>query len=651
MAGPKAAGSGKPPSAAVLAARKAAAAAAKKAKAASGGGGKGGKAAPAGKSKTVGGKRPREETTEAPRGQLSNKEKKEAVRAKKMKMKPNFATIQEITMMWEKMRPAEVAESAKAKTVLTIMEKVKGRITDLAMSHTASRVMQACAKHGDAKVRSAILGEVKGRLLEMAKSSYGNFVIRKLINLAPKSELAEIQKAFKGRIPELMRHPCGSAVVIDLYAAASTEQRNCMAAEFYGREFQLFDAKAGDAAHSLTERMSGMTATQRKATLQHLTIQLSPIMEKGLLDSELVHRLVWEYIENSSEVTMAEVVDNLSGPFMLRMVHTRNGARASCAVLRAAAAKDRKKVVKAMKENVASLAADEYGHVVLIAALSVVDDTALLRKMIVAPLQAMLPGLLEHKYGRRVVLQLLAPFHNRYLPVEYQEWVRPSSEEGKTTSLKDPVLRRRELLGSGEGSLAAQLVGAVEGDLAGLLSSFTATDCVLEVARGGEDGLLEEAEPEGVKRVRAAIAQLAAEPRPGEGAATTSGGEEDDAAAAEGTPSHVLLDYVPSRTLRRLLLAGGEGGGSGAFAEALWADALQGRCAQWVGSHADKVLAALTHCHSPSVVAAASKELSPLIAGGKTPGGKKGTVAGKDKAAAGALEAWAATHGLANPKK
>jgi pumilio family protein 6 len=103
---------------------------------------------------------------------------------------------------------------------------------------------------------------------------------------------AEIQKAFKGRIPELMRHPCGSAVVIDLFAAASTEQRNRMAAEFYGREFQLFDAKEGDKVHSLTEKMSGMTATQRKATLQHLTIQLSPIMEKGLLDSELVHRWV-----------------------------------------------------------------------------------------------------------------------------------------------------------------------------------------------------------------------------------------------------------------------------------------------------------------------------------------------------------------------
>eukprot|EP00951_Prasinocladus_malaysianus_P022481 scaffold188423_cov18-Prasinocladus_malaysianus.AAC.1 len=33
------------------------------------------------------------------------------------------------------------------------------------------------------------------------------------------------------------------------------------------------------------------------------------------------------------------------------------------------------------------MAEDEYGHLVLITALSVVDDTALLRKMIVAPLQ------------------------------------------------------------------------------------------------------------------------------------------------------------------------------------------------------------------------------------------------------------------------
>jgi hypothetical protein len=106
----------------------------------------------------------------------------------------------------------------------------------------------------------------------------------------------------------------------------------------------------------------------------------------------------------------------------------------------------------------------------------------------------MMPGLLENKYGRRVLLHLLAPFNNRYLPLEYQDWVRPNTAPsagenggngdaaaGKATSLKDPTLRRREVLGAGKGSLGAQLVAEVEADLRRLLCSFTATDCVLEV--------------------------------------------------------------------------------------------------------------------------------------------------------------------------
>ena len=74
------------------------------------------------------------------------------------------------------------------------------------------------------------------------------------------------------------------------FQETTTRQRDVMVAEFYGREFQLFDAKGSDEVHNLGERMAKMTPTQRKGTLRHLTIQLSPIMEKGLVDSELVHR-------------------------------------------------------------------------------------------------------------------------------------------------------------------------------------------------------------------------------------------------------------------------------------------------------------------------------------------------------------------------
>jgi hypothetical protein len=52
---------------------------------------------------------------------------------------------------------------------------------------------------------------------------------------------AGIIKAFKGRVPQLLRHPNGAAVIDDAYNAAYPAQRNAMAAEFYGKEFTLFE--------------------------------------------------------------------------------------------------------------------------------------------------------------------------------------------------------------------------------------------------------------------------------------------------------------------------------------------------------------------------------------------------------------------------
>lgn len=48
-------------------------------------------------------------------------------------------------------------------------------------------------------------------------------------------------KALKGQAPALLRHPSGAAVIDDAFTAASAVQRNAMAAEFYGREFTLFE--------------------------------------------------------------------------------------------------------------------------------------------------------------------------------------------------------------------------------------------------------------------------------------------------------------------------------------------------------------------------------------------------------------------------
>lgn len=50
------------------------------------------------------------------------------------------------------------------------------------MSHTASRVIQACAKHGSEADRKTLLAEAAPRVVDLAKSSYGHFLLCKLIS-------------------------------------------------------------------------------------------------------------------------------------------------------------------------------------------------------------------------------------------------------------------------------------------------------------------------------------------------------------------------------------------------------------------------------------------------------------------------------------
>lgn len=60
-------------------------------------------------------------------------------------------------------------------------------------------------------------------------------------------------------------------------------------------------------------------------------------------------RLVAEFLQCAAPMARQEIVDNLAGEPLLRMVHTHDGALAAALVLSFAGAKDCKKFVKAMK--------------------------------------------------------------------------------------------------------------------------------------------------------------------------------------------------------------------------------------------------------------------------------------------------------------
>ncbi len=83
-----------------------------------------------------------------PRPPVRSKERKELERARKARKHKNFNLIQEVVQLWEEARRQDITADKRSKLVTAIMGKIQGRVAELAGSHSASRVIQTCAKHG-----------------------------------------------------------------------------------------------------------------------------------------------------------------------------------------------------------------------------------------------------------------------------------------------------------------------------------------------------------------------------------------------------------------------------------------------------------------------------------------------------------------------
>ena len=116
-------------------------------------------------------------------------EKKIVAKERKAKRQKNFDIIQEATKLWETLRQTTTAKEKRVELVGDILKICGDRVGDLAASHTASRIIQSCVKHGNGDDRLAVQHQVMPKIVELAKNPYGRFIVSKLISTAPKDQL------------------------------------------------------------------------------------------------------------------------------------------------------------------------------------------------------------------------------------------------------------------------------------------------------------------------------------------------------------------------------------------------------------------------------------------------------------------------------
>ncbi|KAG6766569.1 hypothetical protein POTOM_030657 [Populus tomentosa] len=580
---------------------------------------------------------------------------KELTEARKKRRKQHYTLEQELARLWEKMRQRNIAKEERSKIITEAIQKMKGKIPEIASSHVSSRVLQTCVKYCSQTERDAVFDELKPHFLTFASNKYAIHLVTKMLDNASKKQLAEFISPLRGHVASLLRHTVGSVVIEHAYQLGNATQKQELLMELYSTELQLFKDLAIIKESRLVDVILKLNL-QKGSVSRHMSSVIQPILEKGIVDHTIIHKVLIEYLSIADKTSAAEIIQQLSGPLLVRMIHTRDGSRIGILCVKHGSAKERKKIVKGLKGTVGKTAHFQYGSLVLACIVSTVDDTKLVAKTVIRELQTILKELVLDKVyssctlevilvtdimekgdvqnGRRPLLQLLNPNCTRYfspdemaslsLSISSLNAMGELEVNRETKSLKDEESSYKDNSGrdvtmaEADGSASSETLQLVEGSKKDpsirrqelLVGSGLAKNLIDMCTENAEELLrsnfgkevLYEAATGGSGGI---LQQTLGDELNALHEAIASVAAESKSEGSE--KEHVLENFHSSRTIRKLVLD------NPAFAATLWKKALSGKCEQWAQGHSSKVICAFLESSDAMVSKLAKEELQPLI--------------------------------------
>eukprot|EP00210_Caulerpa_lentillifera_P005562 g5321.t1 len=474
---------------------------------------------------------------------------------------------------------------------------MKGQIAQLVNNPKASRVLQLCLQYGTHEERMSILNELHGHLPELSKTKYGKHLVQRMIAKCPKDDFDRcLFPMFPKKCVELLKHQ------------GSNLQKHELLLMCYSREFQVTlqgDWKSDFAALTDQEKdpssldliFKGMDPVRQAGVLRKIHELLCVVIEKGLLVNQLIHRLILEFFKTAPVAHVKELASLIAetGDGLLKIVHTREGASVGASVIQYTNAHGRKTALRGFRDFVKQTMMDEWGHLVLLMAFRVVDDTKLLKKVFMTQIIENLMELSQDRYGRTLILDLLHRQCPWYISAKIEDLLSPRelTMEPESVSKKDDLTRRKELISSGSGSLMEALVQLCIQETESLLCCRKACDIIVEVARGGDDTSLELIG--GINSVHTAIIETCKDPK-------------------------ILTNRISKGAIIQLINFSHESNSEFAkqFCERIWSTIFQTNCKDWMDSPGRDVLLALINCGDPSVSNSVRDEVSTLLTKGQS---------------------------------
>ncbi|XP_021236019.1 pumilio homolog 3 isoform X1 [Numida meleagris] len=471
-----------------------------------------------------------ESDSKKPKWNDFKRKKKELKQSRQLNDKSNYDIIVKSKQIWESVRRDRTelnygsavslrllyfpscrkkCDKEKREKLMNELQKLlHGKIKNLAFAHDSTRVIQCFIQYGNDKQRQETFEELKDSLVELSKSKYSRNIVKKFLMYGTKQQIAEIIKSFKGHVKKMLRHAEASAVVEYAYNdKAILEQRNMLTEELYGNTFQVYKTPVVPTLDKVLEAQP----EKREAILDEMKQILAPMAQKeAVIKHSLVHKVFLDFFAHALPKQRSEMIEAIREA-VIYLAHTHDGARVAMHCLWHGTPKDRKVIVKTMKTYIEKIATGEFSHLVLLAAFDCIDDTKLVKQLIITELNTSLPSLISSKHGKKVLLYLLSPRDPAHFVPEIITLLQQG--DGNAYSKKNTQLRCRELLEAISPSLleylqehtqevvmdkatfvlVADILRTATGDIQPTLNAI-ANLAAEELVPGGHDGQLHIAE-------------------------------------------------------------------------------------------------------------------------------------------------------------
>ncbi|KAL3428008.1 pumilio domain-containing protein [Phlyctema vagabunda] len=415
--------------------------------------------------------------------------------------KPLADPLQRTKKIWERLRrKSHVPKEERDTLVKELFEIITGSIKDFVLKHDSVRVVQTAIKYANPDQKRMIANELKGTYRQLAESRYAKFLIGKLLVQGDNEIRDLIVPEFYGHVRKLIKHPEASWILDDVYrGVASKRQKAIILREWYGAEFSLFQK---DKTEEISGELSEILAAEpgkRAPIMRSLQELINHLIQKKMTGFTLLHDAMLQYFLNAKAGT-EEITDFIEllkgdeeGDLMKNLAFTKSGARVVSLALAYGTAKDRKHILKTYKDTLQMMAADPNGHIVILTAYEVIDDTVLTAKSI-------FPELLSKDAEKQVEntvfsandlnarTTLLYPFQGRsksLFPPSYASDLEILAEiDGirTTTSKKDPEIRQKELAKA----LSPFLLKAIASAASDLVTTTFGCQFIAEILFGAE---------------------------------------------------------------------------------------------------------------------------------------------------------------------